>query len=58
MEVARLLGRGLTNQQIAGELTIAAGTVRIHVEHILAKLGMHSRHQVADWARAQGLLPD
>ena len=55
LQVVRLLGSGGSNQQIAAELAITVGTARIHVEHILAKLNMHSRHQVADWARANGL---
>jgi non-specific serine/threonine protein kinase len=50
-EVARLLARGLSNRQIGEALTIAEGTARIHAERILAKLGLHSRVQVAAWAR-------
>lgn len=54
-EVAALVARGFTNQQIAGELRIASGTARAHLEHILAKLGLHSRAQVAAWAVQRGL---
>jgi DNA-binding NarL/FixJ family response regulator len=57
-EVAHLLRRGLTNRQIASELVIAEGTVGIHVDHILAKLGFHSRAQVAAWVAQEGLTPD
>jgi DNA-binding CsgD family transcriptional regulator len=49
-EVAGLLARGLSNRQIASRLAISVGTVRAHVEHILLKLGVHSRAQVALWA--------
>lgn len=49
-EVAELLARGLSNRQIASRLAISVGTVRAHVEHILLKLGVHSRAQVASWA--------
>jgi non-specific serine/threonine protein kinase len=49
-EVADLLTLGLSNQQIAMRLAISVGTVRAHVEHILSKLGFHSRAQVALWA--------
>jgi predicted ATPase/DNA-binding CsgD family transcriptional regulator len=49
-EVAGLLARGLSNRQIAGRMAISIGTVRSHVEHILMKLGLHSRAQVALWA--------
>ncbi len=54
-EVAALIARGLTNQQIARELVIARGTVANHVEHIRAKLGVHTRAAVAAWAVATGM---
>ena len=53
-EVAALIARGLTNQQIADELVIAKRTAANHVEHILAKLGFHSRTQVATWVAEHG----
>ncbi|MBI3966744.1 MAG: AAA family ATPase, partial [Chloroflexi bacterium] len=53
-EVVALVARGLTNRQIAEELVIAEGTARIHVEHALAKLNLHSRTQLAAWAVANG----
>jgi PAS domain S-box-containing protein len=49
-EVVALLARGLTNRQIAAALVISVSTVRVHVDHIFAKLGLHSRSQVAVWA--------
>ena len=52
---AALLARGYTNRRIAKELTITDGTVGIHVEHILGKLGLYSRRQVADWVAEHGL---
>jgi non-specific serine/threonine protein kinase len=55
-EVARLLAHGHTDRQIADALTIARSTVGTHVHHLLAKLGFHSRWQVAEWAVAHGLL--
>jgi DNA-binding CsgD family transcriptional regulator/tetratricopeptide (TPR) repeat protein len=51
MEVARLIARDLTNRAIAAELTLSEGTVHVHVEHILRKLGLQSRAQVAHWVR-------
>jgi ATP/maltotriose-dependent transcriptional regulator MalT len=48
-EVARLIAEGLTNAAIAGELTIAAKTASAHVEHILAKLGVTRRAEIATW---------
>ena len=56
-DVARLLARGLTNKQIAAELIVSPATVRSHVEHILAKLDLRSRAQIAVWATQQGDLP-
>ena len=46
-EVVRLLARGHTNREIAELLTITASTVKIHVEHILAKLVVSDRTQAA-----------
>jgi predicted ATPase/DNA-binding CsgD family transcriptional regulator len=55
-QVAVLLGRGLTNKQIAADLVVSPATVRSHVEHILDKLNLRSRAQIAVWASQQGLL--
>ena len=43
-EVALLLSRGLSNNEIALELGIGCGTVKVHVHAILAKLGAKNRH--------------
>ncbi|QSB14420.1 AAA family ATPase [Natronosporangium hydrolyticum] len=48
-EVAVLIGEGLTNAEIARRLVISRKTVAVHVSHILAKLAMSSRTQVAAW---------
>ena len=48
-EVARLIAKGLTNGEIATELSIAAKTASSHVEHILAKLGVTRRAEIATW---------
>ncbi len=48
-EVARLIADGMTNGEIAGELSIAPKTASAHVEHILAKLGVARRAEVAAW---------
>jgi non-specific serine/threonine protein kinase len=55
-EVAVLVARGLTNPQIAAELVITRGTAANHVKHILARLGLDSRVQIAAWAVEHGLL--
>jgi DNA-binding CsgD family transcriptional regulator len=46
-EVLQLVARGLTNPQIALELFIAQATVKVHVHHILEKLGVRSRTAAA-----------
>jgi DNA-binding NarL/FixJ family response regulator len=56
VQVARLLGRGLTNREIAAELVISVRTVDRHVENILAKLDLRSRGAVAAWAAQNGLI--
>ena len=50
-EVAALLARECTDRQIAQALSIGVGTVGVHVHHLLRKLDLRSRWQVADWAR-------
>jgi non-specific serine/threonine protein kinase len=54
-EVAALVARGLTNRQIADELVITEGTAANHVKHILARLVLDSRVQIATWAIEHGL---
>ena len=49
-EVARLIAEGMTNAQIGAELSVSPKTVSAHVEHILAKLGVARRTEVAAWA--------
>jgi DNA-binding CsgD family transcriptional regulator len=49
-EVARLVGEGLTNGEIAEALGIASKTASSHVEHILSKLGASRRAEIATWA--------
>jgi DNA-binding CsgD family transcriptional regulator len=49
IEVARLIAAGKTNGEIAAELSIAPKTASAHVEHILAKLGVARRTEIATW---------
>jgi predicted ATPase/DNA-binding CsgD family transcriptional regulator len=55
-EVVALIARGFTNEQIALELSISPATARAHVEHVLDRLDLHSRAQIAAWAATHGLL--
>jgi DNA-binding NarL/FixJ family response regulator len=50
LEVALLVARGLTNRQIASELTIFENTVANHVAGICRKLDVASRSRIAVWA--------
>lgn len=49
LEVARLVANGLSNPAIAAELFVSVATVKTHVSHILSKLGLQSRVEVANW---------
>jgi predicted ATPase/DNA-binding CsgD family transcriptional regulator len=49
LEVARLVAIGLSNPAIAAELFLSVATVKTHVSHILGKLGLQSRVQLAGW---------
>jgi non-specific serine/threonine protein kinase len=49
VEVAHLVGRGLSNREVAEHLRISQRTVESHVDHILRKLGFGSRTQVVAW---------
>ena len=49
-EVAKQIAAGRTNAEIADELYVSPKTVSAHVEHILAKLGVARRSEIAAWS--------
>jgi DNA-binding CsgD family transcriptional regulator len=49
-EVAKLVAEGFTNAEIGERLVIAPKTASAHIEHILAKLGVTRRAEIAAWA--------
>jgi DNA-binding NarL/FixJ family response regulator len=49
LEVAALVAAGRTNKEIATELHISGRTAQNHVQHILTKLGVTNRTQIATW---------
>jgi predicted ATPase/DNA-binding CsgD family transcriptional regulator len=51
-EVAALVAQGLSNRDIAARLVISARTAEAHVEHIMVKLGLNARAQIAAWSAA------
>jgi two-component system, NarL family, response regulator LiaR len=55
LDVLTLIARGRSNKVIARELGVAEKTVKTHVSHILAKLGVADRTQAALYAVKQGL---
>jgi len=55
-QIISLIEQGLSNKQIAGELSIGLQTVKNHVHNILDKLQLRRRTEAARYAREQGLL--
>jgi DNA-binding NarL/FixJ family response regulator len=51
-EVLRLIGKGLTNRDIAQQLFISEGTVKTHVTHLLNRLNLRNRSQLAIYANS------
>jgi two-component system, NarL family, nitrate/nitrite response regulator NarL len=55
MQILGYLTNGAQNKQIARELQICEGTVKVHLKAILKKIGVHNRTQAALWAMSQGM---
>jgi DNA-binding CsgD family transcriptional regulator/tetratricopeptide (TPR) repeat protein len=55
LEVLRLIAHGLSNNEIAGSLSISPKTVSVHVSHILAKLDVPSRSRASAIAHEDGI---
>ena len=56
LDVIRFVSKGLQNKDIASELGISEGTVKIHVHHIYAKLGLSNRVELAVYAREKRII--
>jgi DNA-binding NarL/FixJ family response regulator len=50
LDVVRLVARGLTNAEIAGQLFISIGTVKTHLGSVQTKLSLRNRVETAAWA--------
>jgi DNA-binding CsgD family transcriptional regulator len=55
LQVVRLIAEGLSNKQIGANLDLSDKTVKNHISHILAKLGLTARTQVAVLALRGGI---
>ena len=51
-----LIVKGRSNKEIASELAIAEVTVKLHVGHLLAKLGVNDRTQATTTALQRGII--
>jgi two-component system nitrate/nitrite response regulator NarL len=49
-EILALITKGFSNKLIARELDLTVGTVKVHVKHVLKKLGLKTRVEAAVWA--------
>ena len=52
-EVAELVAQGLTNREIAERLFLSERTAQNHVQHILTKLDLSNRSQIAAWVTSR-----
>ena len=57
-DILQLVGRGLSNRQIAGELGIELPTVKNHMHNVFEKLNLHRRAEVMLWMRRHPLARD
>jgi len=55
LRIVALVATGLTNPQIAERMFIARGTVKVHLGHVFAKLGVSTRAELAGQATKRGL---
>ncbi|MEV4889068.1 response regulator transcription factor [Nonomuraea sp. NPDC055795] len=56
LDVVRLVARGRTNQEVAGELFVSLSTVKTHLGSIQSKLGARNRVEIAAWAWESGVV--
>jgi two-component system NarL family response regulator len=56
MEILTLIAKGKSNKEIAAELTISEGTVRVHASNLFAKLGCSDRAQAVSEAFRRGII--
>jgi non-specific serine/threonine protein kinase len=55
LQVAGLITHGASNRDIAEELVVTVKTVEVHINHILTKLNLNNRVQIATWGLRRGI---
>jgi DNA-binding NarL/FixJ family response regulator len=55
LDIARLVAAGFANKEIAANLGISEGTIKVYLNKFFKKLGLTSRLQLALWARGKGM---
>lgn len=50
IQVAKMIAQGMSNKMIGNKLGIAESTVKVHVKHILGKIDLRTRVEIAVWA--------
>ena len=56
MQVLKLIVKGKSNKEIASTLGVVEGTVKIHINNILSKLGVSDRTQATTFALQNGIV--
>jgi len=56
LQVVRLVARGRTNEEIAGELFVSLSTVKTHLGNVQRKLAARNRVEIAAWAWESGIV--
>lgn len=54
LEIVRLVSAGLTNKEIASQISVSPNTVKVHLNNVFTKLGLHTRTEVTVYAIRNG----
>ena len=57
LEVTRLVAKGYSNLEIAEQLDLVEGTVKIHVHHAMVKIGVRNRTELTLYALGRRIKP-